>query len=237
MRRAHQSAADALPPRISAERPQVPAAAPTAARAPNRRGKLRRRAVRVDPASRCGACGLRRHLQRGLGQPTASVPAAATVCARGLRLQRARHASSGRRDSPSAEVGFSRRRSLTAMEEVLNDIALVSQTIGRVEAEVKAVEAAIKEAKTAGDKEELEELRIKVSALLDKENKLRDEKNKLLDEKITLLRLQGTHAATLGRRVASCARVSPHARRARPRAALQHAGRLYSAAAERRRVA
>ena len=115
--------------------------------------------------------------------------------------------------------------------------ALVSQTIERVEAEVKAVEAAIKEAKTAGDTEELEVLRIKENQLRDKENKLRDKENKLRDKENTLLRLQGTRALSLGRRVASCACVSPHARRARPRAAFQHACRLHSAAAERRRVA
>jgi hypothetical protein len=141
------------------------------------------------------------------------------------------------------QVGFYADRS-QAMEEVLHDIAHVVQSIASVEADVIAVETAIQEAKAAGDTEELAALRDKVNKLRDKENKLRDkenklrdEKNKLLDKEITLLRLQGTRAAGFGRRVASCACVSPHAPRTRPRAALRHACRLQSAAGERRLVA
>ena len=78
------------------------------------------------------------------------------------------------------------------MEAVLCDIASVTQSIERVEADVIAVEAAIQEAKDKGDAVEL-------AALRDKENKLRDKENKLLEEKNTLRRLQGTRDVTLRR--------------------------------------
>ena len=115
------------------------------------------------------------------------------------------------------------------MEAVLRDIASVTQSIERVEADVIAVEEAIQEAKDKGDAAEL-------AALRDKENKLRDKENKLLEEKNTLRRLQGTRDVTLWR-CASCAcRLASHALRG-PRAALHHVCRIQSASAERRRVA
>jgi Mg2+ and Co2+ transporter CorA len=122
------------------------------------------------------------------------------------------------------------------MEAVLRDIASVTQSIERVEADVIAVEAAIQEAKDKGDLAELAALRDKENKMRDKENKLRDKENKLLEEKNTLRRLQGTRDMTLWC-CASCAcRLASRALRG-PRAALHHVCRLQSASAERRRVA